>query len=62
MLVEFTRSSACDTATCVEVGHSPDTGYVYVRHSTEKDRFIVFLPDEWATFIAGVKAGEFDID
>lgn len=61
-LVEFVRSSFCDTATCVEVGQSPVTQYVYMRNSQDPGTVIFFTAEEWRAFIAGVKNGEFDVN
>lgn len=54
------RKSSFSQAECVEVASLPD-GTVFVRDSkdTNKDAH-VFDKNEWAAFIAGAKAGEFD--
>ena len=46
---------------CVEVG-SLDDGSVAVRHSKNREfgATLVFTTEEWAAFVTGVKAGEFD--
>lgn len=38
-------------------------GEIYVRNSNHPDDLpTVFSRDEWTAFVAGVKAGEFDIE
>ncbi len=46
---------------CVESAALPDGGRA-VRDSKDRDRspVLCFTRDEWAAFLAGVKAGEFD--
>lgn len=52
--VEFRRSSFCGESSCVEV--------VRVRDGKQTFGHILeFTVDEWSAFVAGVKAGEFDI-
>jgi hypothetical protein len=56
------RSSFCGTGTCVEVERAPSAQLVAVRDSKRPgDRSLVFTYDEWRAFVAGVKAGEFDV-
>jgi hypothetical protein len=57
----FERSSYCTYGNCVEVGRSAD-GQFAVRDSKDPSpgRVLMFTGEEWATFILGVKAGEFD--
>lgn len=46
---------------CVEVAQVPDPA-VALRDSKNPDGpQLVFTPDEWRAFVAGVKAGEFDL-
>ena len=56
----FSRSSYCvNQATCVEVARGD---VVQVRDSKAPDGSVLsFTPEEWAAFIAGAKAGEFDV-
>lgn len=58
----FRRSSFCSTdhvtEQCVEV--SIRSRYVFVR-STNSETEVAFTHDEFAAFLAGVKAGEFDV-
>lgn len=55
------KSSFCNgAATCVEVAPLGD-GSVGVRDSKDPDgACLVFTPEEWLAFTAGVRAGEFD--
>lgn len=45
---------------CVEVYVSPFDGGTVVRNSKRPEGRAVFTAAEWAAFIEGVKAGEFD--
>lgn len=58
--VAWTRASTCDEGTnCVEF--APVGGEVLVRNSNDPDGPVLrFTPEEWAMFLAGAKAGEFD--
>lgn len=57
----FVKSSYCGAGDCVEVSRvSPDR--VAVRHSDDHSQMIEFSVDQWAFFIAGAKAGQFDVD
>jgi len=58
--VGWRKSSRCESSACVEVAIGD--GDVEVRNSTDPATTLTFSPDEWAVFIAGVKAGEFDGD
>lgn len=51
---------------CVEVapvkeGLSNTVVGVGVQNSKTRDAMLFFTPDEWRAFIAGAKAGEFDL-
>ena len=53
------KSSRCGTSACVEI--AADTNAVYLRNSQDPAaRRLVFSHGEWASFIASVKAGDFD--
>jgi hypothetical protein len=53
-------SSASGDISCVEVAHIPGGG-VAVRNSRERSRPPhVFSDAEWASFLDGVRNGEFD--
>ena len=59
-MIEFKISSFCDLGNCVEVGQLPG-GAVAVRDTKDREQSLVFTPDEWTAFVAGVKNGEFDL-
>jgi hypothetical protein len=56
------KSSFCNGASsCVEVAPLAD-GSVAVKDGKEQDGpVLVFTPEEWAAFTAGVREGEFDL-
>jgi hypothetical protein len=55
------RSSSCINAGCVEVQFLGDA--VLVRdHKVDGGPVLSYTREEWAAFVAGVKAGEFDLD
>ena len=56
-MTEFRRANACANSGCVEVAF--DKGSVLVR-GTRDDHVLQFSQDEWAAFLTGVRAGEFD--
>jgi hypothetical protein len=59
--VRWIKSHRCSADGCVEVAHLPG-GSVALRDSKNVSKAAhVFDQDEWAAFIAGVKAGEFDL-
>jgi hypothetical protein len=59
-MISFRVSSFCSFGSCVEVGRSPD-GTVLVRDTKARaQQPLAFSDEEWAAFVAGVKAGEFD--
>lgn len=59
--VAFHRSSFCGGGACVEVATDHD-GHVVVRDSKNPGGpVLVFTGDEWDGFLAGAKAGEFDL-
>jgi predicted secreted Zn-dependent protease len=51
-------SSRCGSGACVEVAQ--DAKAVYLRDSKDPAALLAFSRDEWESFVAGVKAGEFD--
>jgi hypothetical protein len=60
-VIEFRVSSFCSFGNCVEVGRSPE-GSVVVRDTKDRTQQpLTFTDEEWTAFVAGVKAGEFDI-
>ena len=53
-------SRACSNSACVQVAHLPG-GLVAIRDSKDTAKPAhVFDSKEWAAFVSGVKAGEFD--
>jgi hypothetical protein len=59
-VTNYRTSSFCSMGNCVEVGRSAD-GVVLVRDTKDRaQQALTFTDDEWAAFVAGVKAGEFD--
>ena len=52
-------SSFCSGHGCVGVASTPD-GVAVV--DTKTSARLTFTVSEWAAFVAGVKAGEFDLD
>ena len=60
-MTEFRVSSFCNFGNCVEVGRTPE-GAVLVRDTKDRARqALAFTDQEWDAFVAGVKAGEFDL-
>ena len=54
------RAARCSSSTCVEVALHDDL--VAVRDSKVQDGpVLIFDHAEWSAFVAGVKAGEFDL-
>lgn len=53
------KSSYCNFGDCVEV--SATALLVYVWNSAKTSVVVSFTHEEWATFLLGVKAGEFDV-
>jgi Domain of unknown function (DUF397) len=60
--LEWFKSSFSAAGACVEVAHLPDGAGVALRDSSTPSRQPHFFgPDDWNAFVAGVKAGEFDL-
>lgn len=57
----FRKSSYSDAFHCVGVDISKDSEKVSVINTNTKDQIIDFTFAEWEAFIAGVKAGEFNL-
>jgi hypothetical protein len=54
-------SRSCNNSACVQVAHVAD-GMVAVRDSKDTAKAAhIFSSDEWAAFVSGVKAGDFDL-
>ena len=58
-LPEFKRASGCGIGTCAEAAVGGEM--VLMRQSEHPDTVVSFASEEWRAFIAGVKAGEFDL-
>jgi hypothetical protein len=63
-VIEFKISSFCSAGGCVEVGLSPSDDVVVVRDSKDPLRSvsITFGGQQWATFLNGVRRGEFNAE
>ena len=58
--LSWRKSSRCDSATCVEVAFT-GRGAVAVRDSKQlSGPTLTFTRDEWSSFVAGVREGDFD--
>lgn len=55
--IQWRRSSRCETGACVEVARI--NGMIAIRDSKDA-AILIFSPDEWSAFVAGVRDGEFD--
>lgn len=58
--MEWQRSSACESATCVEV--TMDRGMIGVRNSQAPADILWFTRDEWEAFAKGTENGEFSFE
>ncbi|MEV7231804.1 MULTISPECIES: DUF397 domain-containing protein [Polymorphospora] len=56
---EWVKSSRCEAHNCVEVARR--SGEVAVRNSALPVDQVTFTESVWADFIAGVRAGGFDL-
>jgi uncharacterized protein DUF397 len=57
----FRTSTACDTGACVGVAFQEDGNILVQNTTTRAHEPLTFTRREWAAFVAGVKAGEFDV-
>lgn len=59
----FRRSSYCDSSACLEVGFRKATcDAVLIRDSKDQDGPLLrYTRLAWAEFLAGAKAGEFEL-
>ncbi|GGQ88490.1 DUF397 domain-containing protein [Couchioplanes azureus] len=57
------KSARSMQGNCVEVSYSQTKGMVLVRDTKANGQgpILGFTPDEWSTFLAGVRDGEFEI-
>lgn len=54
-------SRACNNSACVQIAHLPG-GMVALRDSKDTAKPAHFFDsEEWAAFVIGVKAGDFDL-
>jgi Domain of unknown function (DUF397) len=59
-MADWTRAKNCSANSCIEVRRYGD-GVVGIRNPKNSHGFATLSsPDEWAAFVAGVKAGDFD--
>jgi len=56
--LRWLKSSACESGGCLEV--AVVGGAVLLRQSGAPDEVLTLSNAEWLTFLAGVKAGDFD--
>lgn len=56
---EWRKSARCEAHNCVEV--SRRSGEVAIRNNTLPDVQIAFAEPVWGNFIAGLRAGDFDL-
>lgn len=59
-MTAWRRPRRCDTNACPEVLEEP--GHVSVRSTLQPGRTVRFTRTEWADLVAGIKAGEFDVE
>lgn len=58
---QWLTARACNNSACVQVAHLPG-GMVAVRDSKDTTKAPhVFDSTEWAAFVSGIKAGDFDL-
>lgn len=53
------KSSKCGNTTCVEVARVGDDTYLIRDSKRPSQPALSFTKDEWAAFVQGVQAGEF---
>jgi hypothetical protein len=58
-VTDWIRSSFCEATNCVEVKDIGTT--VLLRDTVVPEAFVIIGQRDWADFIQGVKAGEFDL-
>ena len=54
------RARRCATSNCVEVAQDGDQVLVVRDSKGPQITTLQFTPQEWATFVAGVREGDFD--
>ena len=55
----WVKSARCESSHCVETAKLD--GAMAMRNSTAPTTTLTFPAPDWAAFVAGVRAGEFDI-
>jgi hypothetical protein len=55
------KSSFCQTGECAEFRQEDGDGEILLRSSRSPDAIVRFTRAEWAAFLQGVDAGEFDL-
>lgn len=58
--VVWTRATSCESNACVEVAFTGDRVQVRESRHGRYGQRLNFTTAEWAAFVGGVKAGEFD--
>lgn len=58
----FKVSSFCHEGGCVAVGSDGEGGVRLTSSAVDGSPILGFSAQEWAAFVAGVRAGEFDLD
>jgi len=56
--MEWTRAKGCESNTCVEVARLDDK---FLVKDSKTHLFLVFGLEEWNAFVAGIRAGDFDL-
>jgi len=56
--IEWRASSLCAAGECIQVARLDDA--IMVRSSADPGKQLRFTVQEWADFLAGVRAGDFD--
>lgn len=54
------KSTFSDNHDCVEVADLPEGGRLVRDSKDPASPVLAFTPSEWAAFLSGVRAGEFD--
>lgn len=60
-MTQWYKSTLSGQDNCVEVAHLPDGSTVVRDSKNPAGAILTFTPAEWTAFVAGAKAGEFDL-
>lgn len=60
-MIEYRTSTFCSYGNCVEVGMTPDGGVSVRDTKAPESGDLRFTAEEWTAFLAGARAGEFDL-